>query len=178
MNENRSETIDDFIARMAPETVAELVAVPVKYFCKLVFEQIGACEGSLWWKYPDADHLEIIYNSGPVSEKLVGKVKQPLSEGIVSLVYHSGEPLYTNQICDEPNHSKYIDTELGQETHRLLACPLLVGGRIVGAITAVVLDKNSTKHFGFSDLESVQNLSEMLQFYWERAIFNDVLKGM
>ncbi|MGB0370353.1 MAG: GAF domain-containing protein [Opitutales bacterium] len=165
-----TEKIADWIAAAGPLNVGELVGETTRFVCANVFEKMGACEGSLWWNFPDSDYLEVCYNSGAAAERLVGQVRQPLSEGIISLVFHTGEPAYTNQINENPDHSKQIDIELSQQTSRMLASPLMLGEEIVGVISAVVLSEDSTKRFEYSDLESAHHLTEILQSLWERHV--------
>lgn len=164
------EEIERWIDRATRQEVEQLIGPTTRFVCASLFEKMGACEGSVWWRYSDSDYLEVCYNSGPGEERMVGKVQQPLSEGIISLVFHTGEPVYTNQVNDNPDHSKQIDVELSQQTQCMLASPILLGDTIVGVISAVVLDSKSEKRFEYGDLEIAQHLSEILRSLWERHI--------
>ena len=158
------------IEALTREGVQELLTESTRFLSSLVFKNIGACEGSLWWHYSGTDYLEVCYNSGPNPERLVKVVKQPLSEGIISLVFHTGEPAYTNKANQNPEHSKRIDEALEQQTSRMLACPLFLGGEVVGVISAVVLSAESNKCFDYQDLSAVRHMSELLEAYWQAII--------
>ncbi|MEM7674085.1 MAG: GAF domain-containing protein [Verrucomicrobiota bacterium] len=165
-----TDRVADWVAQASQSDVKELMGPTTKFVSSNFFEKMGACEGSLWWRYSETEFLEVCYNSGPNSERIVWQIRQPFSDGIVSLVFHTGEPAYSNQLSDNPDHSKQIDQKLSQQTVRMLASPLVLGGEIVGVASAVVLDPSSAKRFEYADLEMTQHLSEILRSLWERQI--------
>lgn len=164
------EQLSDWARSAAPADVELLLNDTVRFTCATFFEKIGACEGSLWWRYENRDFLEICYNSGPQADQLVGLVQQPLDEGIVSMVYHTGEAVYTNQVDSNPDHSKQVDLQLKQTTQAMLGVPLYLGEETVGVVSAVILETDSNRSFGFEDLEIMQLLAESLRSNWEWAL--------
>ena len=107
--QEQEEQIAQWLEQASAKDVELVIDETTRFACKTFFDSIGACEGSVWWKYSKADYLEICYNSGARAQKIEGQIQQPLSEGIGSMVFHTGEAVYTNQLQSNPDHSKEVD---------------------------------------------------------------------
>ena len=168
--EGQEAQISRWLENADPSEIQSLIDDTARFACRAFFAAIDASEGSLWWKYSQADYLEICYNSGSRAPKMEGEIRQPLAAGIVSMVYHTGEAVYTNQLQTNPEHCKEVDRQLSQNTQSMIVAPVLLGGEPTAIISAVILDDESSKDFDFSDLEAMQHLAEMLRSYWENQL--------
>ncbi|MBT8043324.1 MAG: GAF domain-containing protein, partial [Verrucomicrobiae bacterium] len=92
------------------------------------------CENSALW-LAEADHLVPVLGFGPHAENFAGNYTQPLGEGIISMVYASGQPFCENNIHANPQHSSRLDQQLGIQTDAMVATPVISDGKIAGVIT-------------------------------------------
>lgn len=99
--------------------------------CKL----IGCGNSALW--LASGDHLEPVLGHGPHAQEFIGKYRHPLSEGIISMVYASGQAFCENNIAANPNHSSRLDGILGIRTEAMIAMPVVSQGNIAGVLTFV-----------------------------------------
>src|SRR5690349_959363 len=56
------------------------------------FNEAGAHEGTIWLVDSTEEHLMPVFNSGPHASAFVGKFKQPLSAGLISMVFATEQP--------------------------------------------------------------------------------------
>lgn len=124
------------------------------------FTSIGADEGSIWLLDKDSTHLVIAHNSGPAPADLIGKLKQPLSEGIISLVYALEQSMIENEIEASDVHSRIVDETLSQTTTALLATPLYFHDKLQGVVSGVQLVGGKALRKGFAP----QSLNAIRQF--------------
>ena len=102
------------------------------------FARIAADEGSIWLLDEGKKHLEVAYNSGPQADNIVG-FKQPLGQGIVSLVVASENAFVENQVFKNAKHSKTLDNKLHTTTYAMIAVPFYFLSQVRGVITCVQL---------------------------------------
>jgi hypothetical protein len=86
-------------------------------------EGVGATEGSIWLADQAAENLTIAYNTGPNSQKLVGKFKQPLTSGLVSMVFSSEQTFIENEVFKNAFQDKTLDSALEVRTYAMIAVP-------------------------------------------------------
>ncbi len=108
-------------------------------------ERVRADEASIWIRSPDQKDLVMVLNSGPDFASMELRVKQSLSEGIISSVYRVGRPVFENASFARQPHSPRVDISEGQSTHYIAAVPLLLDDRIVGVISAVQITTSSVE---------------------------------
>jgi len=94
------------------------------------------CSNSTLW-LAEGDHLIPTIGHGPHAAQFIGKYAHPLDEGIISMVYASGQPFCENHIQSNPQHSSRLDQQLGIQTDAMLTTPVISGGNITGVITCV-----------------------------------------
>ncbi len=102
------------------------------------FRQVGASEGSIWLLDPEKQHLVVAHNSGPDAAKIVG-FKQPLSEGIVSMVVATEQAFAENEVYKNKKHSPTLDRTLGKTTYAMIVVPFHLLGEVRGVISCVQL---------------------------------------
>src|SRR5260221_4000839 len=76
------------------------------------FTQAGAHEGTVWLVDGARQHLVPAYNTGPRAAELVGRFEQPLSDGLISMVFGSEQPFLENEVWRNVRQSKLLDSML------------------------------------------------------------------
>jgi hypothetical protein len=84
---------------------------------------VGATEGSIWLLEPATASLTIAYNTGPYAQLLVGKFKQPLNAGLISMVFSSEQSFIENEIYKNSAQDKKLDSLLQVRTYAMIAVP-------------------------------------------------------
>ncbi len=107
----------------------------LKRFCKTIH-----CQNSALWLSSDDDLVPTL-GFGPHAEHFIGNYSQPLGEGIISMVYASGQPFCENQIRSNPQHSSRLDEQLGIQTDAMITTPVSSQGEIIGVVTCVHTSK-------------------------------------
>jgi hypothetical protein len=110
----------------------------------LAFEDAGASEGTVWILESATESLVPSYNTGPHADKLVGKFRQPLSAGLISMVFAAEQPFLENHVFENANHDKSVDSLLRLRTYAMIAVPLYFLGACRGIISCVQLTNLSS----------------------------------
>ncbi len=129
------------------------------------FARVRADEGTLWLLDEEQAHLVPAWNSGPDAASFVGRFRQPLSRGLVSLVCIGGQPLCENDVSRNTRQDASLDRQLGKLTCAMIAVPLRVRGEIRGVVSCVKLkarDAAGPDPAGFTaeDLQTVSGAAE------------------
>jgi len=126
----RSITADNF-ASLLDETMRRVL--------HMAFKQAAADEGTVWLVEDATKTLAAAYNTGPNAEKLVGRFKQPLSAGLISMVFASEQPFIENEIFKNPEQDKSLDSMLQLQTYAMIATPVYFLNACRGVISCVQL---------------------------------------
>jgi len=86
-------------------------------------DAVGASEGSIWLTDEAGENLVIAYNTGPSAQQLVGKFKQPLTSGLVSMVFSSEQSFIENEVYENSLQDKTLDSKLKVRTYAMIAVP-------------------------------------------------------
>ncbi len=100
--------------------------------------QCGASEGSIWLLDEAGENLVNVFNSGPDAAKLVG-FRQPLTSGIVSMVFATHQPFMENGVFKNALIDKTVDKLVGKRTNAMIVVPLFFAKDCRGVISAVQL---------------------------------------
>ena len=100
---------------------------------------VGADEGTVWLLDEERTQLIPRFNSGPNAANFVGRFKQPLSHGMISMVVSTEQPICENAMAQNRQHDKNLDRKLQLTTCAMLAVPLYFAGELRGVISAVQL---------------------------------------
>ena len=103
------------------------------------FSRAGADEGTLWMLDPAKHHLVPRFNSGPHAESFVGKYRQTLRSGMISMVVATEQPICENDMCRNAQQDKTLDQQLQLQTCAMLAVPFYFVGALRGVISCVQL---------------------------------------
>ncbi|HVF71802.1 MAG TPA: GAF domain-containing protein [Chthoniobacterales bacterium] len=125
-------------AAINPENFLSICDEMLLKLLKDTFARISADEGSIWLLDSEKQHLVVAYNSGPNTEKIMG-FKQPVSQGIVSLVVASEHAFVENQVFKNAKHSATLDKKLQKTTYAMIAVPLYFLNEVRGVISCVQL---------------------------------------
>jgi hypothetical protein len=87
------------------------------------FAEVGAHEGTVWLLDEAGENLEPAYNTGPQANEFVGSFKQPLSSGLICMVFASQQPFLENDVYLDTQQSKLLDSRLRTQTHAMIAVP-------------------------------------------------------
>lgn len=126
----------------------------MKYVLHGTIERIGGTEGSVWLFDQASECLTIAYNTGPNSMKLMGQFKQPLSSGLVSMVFSSEQPFVKNEVFKNSNQDKTLDLMLKVRTYAMIAVPFYFLDACRGVVSCVQLagsNVESTNLQGFDE---------------------------
>ncbi len=105
------------------------------------FAAVGAHEGTVWLPDESAKNLVPAFNSGPHAEQLVGKFKQPLEAGLISMVFATERPFLENDVWQHAQQSKLLDSSLGMHTCAMIAVPFCLFKACRGVISCVQLSR-------------------------------------
>jgi hypothetical protein len=111
----------------------------MKHVLQEAIEGVGATEGSVWLINEASDSLTIAYNTGPNSSKLVGQFKQPLTSGLISMVFSMEQPFVENEVYKNSGQNKTLDSKLGVRTFAMIAVPFYFLDACRGVLSCVQL---------------------------------------
>ncbi len=124
------------------------------------FSAAGADEGTLWLINPGQRELDAVFNNGPTAEKIL-KLSQSLDQGLISMVFSTGQPFCENDISENPEHDKAVDRQTGYPTNAMIAVPFYFAQECRGIVSCVRLANNpgSTPSRPGFDMASMREVS-------------------
>ena len=150
-----------------PENFSSLLDPLAREVLHRGIAEVGAHEGTIWLLDNDAAHLVPAYNTGPDAEKFVGRFRQPLSAGLICMVFASEQPIVENEVFKNAQQSKLLDETLNVQTCSLIAAPFYFLKACRGVISCVQLKRPGTQNkqlsgFQFGDLNAIQRTAALL----------------
>ena len=112
----------------------------MKQLIQGVMDAVGANEGSVWLVDDPGEHLVIAYNTGPNADRLVAQFKQPLTVGLVSMVFSSEQSFIENEVYKNALQDKTLDSKVKARTHAMIAVPFYFLNACRGVASCVKLD--------------------------------------
>lgn len=113
----------------------------------LLFEAIdaaGASEGTLWFADDSLQALRPCFNSGPTATAFLAQIRQPLSHGLISMVFATESPFCAENIVEHPRYDPSVATKTGVPVYSMAAVPVYFGLRCRGVLSAVTLQRPGT----------------------------------
>jgi hypothetical protein len=101
------------------------------------FDAVGANEGTIWLLDEKQEALVPVWSSGPYGERFVGIHRQPLTDGIMSLICITEQGLCENSVYQNAQQDPTLDRRLGVLTCAMIAVPLRFGDAIHGGVSCV-----------------------------------------
>ncbi len=135
-----------------------------------------AHEGTVWLLDPTQNWLVPRFNNGPNAGSFVGRFRQSLQAGMISMVVATEQPICENEVHKNAQQDPTLDRKLGLVTCSMLAVPLYFAGELRGVVSAVRLKpaaSTDSDPAGFSphDLRALQLTADVL----ERLIEHELL---
>jgi len=152
-------------AEIHAEQFAHLLDPLLRKILQQGFTEARAHEGTVWLVDAAGEFLLPAYNAGPHSAEMVGKFKQPLSAGLISMVFATEQPFIENEVSRNAQQSKLLDSRLQVQTHALIAVPFHFLNACRGVVSCVQLKKNGASDppgFQPEHLASVQAATALL----------------
>jgi GAF domain-containing protein len=151
------------IRRASADDIVRILDAPVQRLFAREVGAVGADEGSVWWADPERSALTIVLNSGPHRDRLVGTFSQPLSAGLISMVFATQQPFGESDVARNRTQDSTLDQKLGVRTEAMIAVPLVMNDLPVGVISCVQLQHTvrpaALTPFGPDAMHRMQDLS-------------------
>jgi hypothetical protein len=168
-----AERLERIATGIQPEQFGELLEPLMRQTLARGIADAGAHEGTVWLLDPAHEHLVPAYNTGPQAAQIVGKFRQPLSAGLICMVFASEQPFLENEVWKNAAQSKLLDSQLNAQTCAMIAVPFYFLGGCRGVVSCVQLKRPGSTEpeppgFRAEHLASVQMatalLSQLLEF--------------
>lgn len=104
----------------------------------------------------DEETDELIF-AAAAGEKNVDRFRVPPGQGIAGRVVGTGEPVIANSVQEHPDFYGAIDEATGMQTRNMLAVPLMVKDRTIGAVE--IMNAQGREGFDQRDLKWAQALA-------------------
>lgn len=100
------------------------------------------------------------------------KMRFKLGEGIAGTCAKDGKSIISNNLENDPRHTKKVDKKSGYITRSLLTCPMIIKGRVIGVVQAInKIDGN----FDDSDRDSFEAFASQAAIAIENSrLFNSI----
>ena len=135
--------------------------------------RIQAHEGTVWLLDPTRTFLMPRFNTGPSASEFVGRFRQSLRAGMISMVVATEQPICENDVQKNLQQDKTLDRQLGLLTCSMIAVPFYFTDEMRGVISGVRLkaagEANEPPGFGVEDLETLQLTTTVLTRMIERS---------
>jgi GAF domain-containing protein/HAMP domain-containing protein/anti-sigma regulatory factor (Ser/Thr protein kinase) len=129
--------------------------------------RVLAC--SVWLASSDGREIVCRHSSGPQSERVRGW-RLPAKTGIVGWVVHHGRSLIVADAQEDARHDPTLSAHVQLLTRALITVPLMVKGKVIGALQAM---DTQPDRFNRSDLAVMESLAATAAFAIENArLFN------
>jgi hypothetical protein len=129
----------DLAARAGTGAFDEFFDSTMRAHVETCFRAIGAHEGTVWLLDDSRNYLVPRFNTGPNAASFVGRFRQSVRAGMISMIVSTELPLCENEVSKNQQQDKSLDQKLGLQTCAMLATPLYFAGELRGVISAVQL---------------------------------------
>jgi hypothetical protein len=119
------------------ETFRSLLDPGISGLLTTTFDHVNAHEGTVWLLNGARDALVPRMNTSVRAHEIVGRYHQPLTTGLLSVAFHTEQPLSENSVYHSAQHDKTLDLQLGQITCAMIAVPFIFCGEERGVISCV-----------------------------------------
>ena len=91
---------------------------------------------SLWLVNEEDGCLTILTSVGTAADRLA-KTHIPMGTGFVGRVVETGKPILSNNVANDSRHYQEIDEYTGFQTHSVICVPMVMQGKVVGAMELI-----------------------------------------
>jgi hypothetical protein len=160
------ERIGAAAAALDAETFPDLFDPVMRGVFATSLANAGAHEGALWLVDAAGENLVPVINTGPNAEGFVGEYRQPLSRGLISMVFATEQPFCENEVYRHQVQDKTLDSRLGVLTCSMIAVPFYFARQLRGVISCVQLKPQDAPEdppgFSMASIRDVQLAAEVL----------------
>jgi hypothetical protein len=118
-----------------------------------------ADDGALWLVDDVKRELRPCFSIGQYSKILLNEIRQPLTSGLISMVFFTEDSICEAQVGSRSEHSPDVDSRLGAKTKAMVAIPVFFAQRCRGVFSAVLFEVSSKvphkEAFLHSDFETL-----------------------
>lgn len=139
LRDHLSERVGQAAAALDAATFADFFDPLMQLTTQDAFAGIQAHEGTIWLADAAEEYLIPAYNTGANAAQLVNNFRQPLTQGLISLVFRNGQSFCENQVYRNAQQDKSLDTKLQVLTCAMIAVPLYFAQNVRGIISCVQL---------------------------------------
>jgi hypothetical protein len=150
--------------KITPEKF-RLVAANYLPYLLSVFRVHHGSEGTVWIADRNDPALVPVFNSGPHADEFVGKYRQPLTSGLISMVFSTEKSFISLSVSERADHDKSLDTRLHLNTSAMLAVPFYFLNECRGVISCVQLQGETNAPltpFALEDLSLLGETADMI----------------
>ena len=160
----------------------QVIGDHLKNHLKAAFQAAGADEGTLWLADQGKNKLVPVFNNGPQAEQMLSQVSQPISTGIIGMVFSTQQAFCENEVYKNAHHDKTIDHTLMMTTCAMIASPLYFARHTRGVVSCVRLksgneDEPDPPEFSFKAFRYLQLAAETLQIIIEQRLQQMAIEG-
>ncbi len=168
--------LESWIEASSPAQLVGLIDSASLSLLNDAFAQAGGCEGTVWLIDREAGELVAVYNSGEESDRLVG-FRQPVGQGIISMVFAQQLPYCENHIEESPGHDDTLDRKIAKHTTAMIAVPFHFAFGLRGVISCVQLAEapRAREGFRFADVEILSRASNLVERLINGTLLNSLL---
>jgi hypothetical protein len=175
-----AERLKSIAEGITADNFASLLDGTMRYLLQAAFDNAEADEGSVWLVNESLAALVLAYNTGPNSDKLVGRFRQPLTAGHISMVFANEQSFIENEVYKTAAHDKSLDRLLEVQTNAMIAVPFYFFEACRGVVSCVQLIGSSYgnpngRRFDNSDERAIRNAAVALGRLLEHRIMRVTL---
>ena len=153
-------------ARQAtPEQLRDRIDAPLGNMIDAALAGTGSDEGTVWAADRDLEEPALVpiyhFRPGKDTKEFLEKVSQPLGDGLISMVFASGNSLCENDIANDPAHSKIVDTTTGRKTRAMIVTPIYASSVVIAVLTGVRIAPENTGEQSSGDAYSSKDLATL-----------------
>ena len=158
-----TRALERYAKRLRPAEFRGLIDAPSQSVLHEIRTDIAADSAGIWIVDENRENL-VFAVTEPDDGRILGR-EQPLSEGFISLVFASEQPICENRVSEDERHSKRIDAAVGETTEAMIAVPFYFGGVLRGVVSTVRWGGgcSSGEPFSLEDLKSMQRASAVIE---------------
>jgi len=121
---------------ITPENFVSMLDDTMRHVLQLAFRLAEANDGTVWLVDEAKEALVPAYNTGPDAERIL-KFRQPLTAGLVSMVFGNERPFLENDVPKNAKQDKTLDRQLGKQTLAMVIVPFYFLDACRGVISCV-----------------------------------------
>jgi hypothetical protein len=168
--------LEAWIRKLSPEQLITLIDAPALGLLRDAIVDAGGCEGTVWLIDGTCSELVASYNSGVDAARLVG-FRQPMGQGIISMVFAQQQPYCENHIHASTGHDDTLDRKISKHTTAMIAVPFHFGFGLRGVVSCVQLAEAPRSRDGFSsgDVETLARAVNLVERLINGALLTSIL---